>query len=134
MKVFFGCKGSSYYIMCKDFNEVYSFDTFGNMLSDKGGVSSCDNWQEVDIVSLVGVGSGSCEILCNDVKAVLTDPIMSNVATLRKMGGYLGTIFNVPHLDDKGKFNQILFVFKKGDMPKEKISKIFPNRVWNRLF
>ena len=60
-------------------------------------------------------------------------PLMDNVSVLRKESGYIGTIFNVPHEDNLGKYSQILFVYKKGNMPKERIDRIFPNRAWNKL-
>lgn len=119
--------------MCRDFEETCCFDMFGNIQNFNAGVSSCDNWQEVDVISLVGVGSSSCEMLYNGSKTLMDKPLMDNVSVLRKESGYIGTIFNVPHEDNLGKYSQILFVYKKGNMPKERIDRIFPNRAWNKL-
>ena len=115
MKVYLGNKGRNYFIMGVEgaYREVYAFNMFGNLESTTGGVSSCDNWREVEYISLVGQGN-YCEILCSSRKNRVNENMMSCVANIRGMGGYIGTIFSVPHEDELGRYNQILFVYDKG--------------------
>ena len=131
MKVFYGSKGSEFYIMCRDFNEVYAFDMFGTLSRVNGSIESCDNWQEVDYLSFVGIGNSNCELLFNNYKAELGVSLLDAIKPFRMGGKYLGTIFNVPHEDSDGRFTQVVFVYPKGTISYGDINNQFPNRYWN---
>lgn len=133
MKVYYGNKGSEYYIMCRDFNEIYVFDMFGNLCGTNGCVDSCNNWQLVDFLSFVGIGNNNCELLYNGYKAELNMNIFLAIKPFRDYGKFLGTIFNVPHEDDLGRYSQIIFVFPKGTITANIINNQFPKRLWNKL-
>lgn len=133
MRIYYGNSGRNYYIMCRDFEEIRVFDMFGNVIGDTGGVSSCSKWIEVDCISILGVSSNNCEILLNDKKATINDTIYNITSKIRARSGYLGIMFNIPHYDEVGKFNQVLFVYRKGELDKEIISKMFSVSVWKPL-
>lgn len=133
MKVYYGNKGSEFYIMCVDFQEIYVFDMFGNLSSVNGLVSSCDNWQEVDFFSYVGVSLKECEVLYNGYKTKLDIPLFNAIKPLRDKGGYLGTLFNVPHEDDIGRYNQILLLYPKGTISNKFVVNLYPNKTWSKL-
>lgn len=133
MKVLYGTKGNNYFIMCSDFKEIYKFDMFGNIESTNGLINDCNNWQEVDFLSYIGTGTNNCELLYNGYKAELGVPLFEAINPIRNYGKYLGTMFNVPHEDDFGRYNQILFLFKKGTVTNSMINSQYPNRVWTRL-
>lgn len=133
MKVFYGNSGGNHYIMCSDYNEVYSFDMFGNTLKCGGGVSSCQSWLEVDFVSIVDTSLRSCEILCNGLKASLNKPLFEVARELKDKGNYLGTMYNIKHEDDLGKYNQIIFVYRKGVLPNRYLDIKYPNLSWKTI-
>ena len=119
--------------MCKDFKEIYSFDMFGNFLSTSGTIGSCYNWVEVDFISIVSVSVNSCEVLSNGFKTVVQKPLFEVARDIRDYGRFLGTMFNILHADDIGKFNQILFVYSKGILPKDILGKKCINCIWSPL-
>lgn len=133
MKVYYGSKGSEFFIMCADFKEIYAFDTFGNLSRVNGIVDSCNNWQEVDFLSFVGIGTNNCELLYNGYKSELGIPLLEGIKPFRLRGGYLGTLFNVPHEDNQGRFTQIVIVFPTGFLCDNYINNLFPNRNWIKL-
>lgn len=135
MKVYYGTKGNSFYIMCigGGFREIYKFDMFGNLEAIDCSIESCNNWVEVDYLSYVGVSAKESEIMYNGIKAYLDIPLLEAIAPIRKYGKFLGTMFNVPHSDDFGRFNQILFIFDKGVITKDIVDKQYPDRVWRPL-
>lgn len=133
MKVYYGSKGSEFYIMCRDFEEVYVFDMFGTLSRVTGTIDSCNNWQEVDCLSFVNIGTNSCELLFNGYKAELGIPILEAIKPFRLNGKFLGTMFNVPHEDKDGRFTQIVIVYPKGTLSYDMINKQYPNRYWNKL-
>lgn len=132
METMYGCKGSELFIMDVTNKQVYAFNNFGCLSNTKGLISSCNNWQKVDVISLVGEGN-TCELLFDGFKCKLNSSIMSNVAKLRKTSGYIGTVLMISHEDEFGKYNQILFVYKKGIMSKEKVSQILGCSGWITL-
>jgi len=133
MKVYYGNKGSEFFIMCADFREVYAFDMFGNLSKVNGTIDSCNNWQQVDFLSFVSLGVKNCEVLFNGYKAELNIPILEAIQPFRVSGGYLGTMFNVPHEDSEGRFQQILMVFPRGTITSVMVNAKFPNRIWKKL-
>ena len=133
MKVYYGSKGSEFYIMCRDFNEIYVFDMFGTLCRVNGTIDSCSNWQEVDYLSFVNIGTRNCELLFNDYKAELGIPLLDALKPFRLMGKYLGTMFNVPHEDNGGRFTQVVIVYPKGTLSYNYIEKQFPKRYWNKI-
>lgn len=133
MKVYYGSRGSEFYIMCRDFEEIYVFDMFGTLTRVNGTIDSCNNWQEVDYLSFVNIGTRDCELLFNGYKAELGMPILEAIKPFRLQGKYLGTIFNVPHEDSDGRFTQILIVYPKGVLSYNYINSQYPNRYWNKL-
>lgn len=132
MKVYYGSKYKNHYIMCTDFNEIYSFDMFGNLESKVGSVASCDYWMEVDCISLVGVGN-SCEIMFNGQVSRLNTTLFGAISKLRDLGRYVGTMFNLIHEDESGKFNQVVFLYLKDLKVESIISNCFPGLVWSPI-
>lgn len=133
MKVYYGSRGSEFYIMCRDFEEIYVFDMFGTLARVNGTIDSCNNWQEVDCLSFVNVGTKDCELLFNGYKADLGMPILEAIKPFRLHGKYLGTMFNVPHEDRDGRFTQIVIVYPKGVLSYDMVNSQYPNRYWNKL-
>lgn len=134
MRVYYGNSGGQHYVMCRDFEEVYSFDTFGNLAGTKGGVSSCHSWVEVDFISIVSSTINTCEVLTNGYKCVVNKPLFEVVSNIRNHGKFLGTMFNILHSDDLGKFNHILFIYRKGVVSTSAlINAMYPNCTWNTL-
>lgn len=133
MKVYYGNKGSEFFIMCNEFNEIYVFDMFGNLCRVNGTIDSCNNWQEVDFLSYVGIGTKNCEVLFNGYKTELGIPIFDALSVFRSKGGYLGTMFNVPHEDEVGRFNQIILVYPKGTLSANMVNNEYSNRLWKKL-
>lgn len=133
MKVYYGNKGSEFFIMCNEFNEIYVFDMFGNLCRVNGTIDSCNNWQEVDFLSYVGIGTKNCEVLFNGYKTELGIPIFDALSVFRGKGGYLGTMFNVPHEDEVGRFNQIILVYPKGTLSAKMVNNEYSNRLWKKL-
>lgn len=133
MKVFYGNKGSEFFIMCVDFKEIYVFDMFGNLCRTNGTIDSCNNWIEVDFLSFVTIGVNNCEVLYNGYKAELGISLFEAIKFYRLQGKYLGTMFNVPHEDSDGKFSQVILVFPKGTLTSTMINNQFPNRLWKKL-
>lgn len=133
MKVYYGNKGSEFFIMCRDFEEVYVFDMFGNLCRTNGCIDSCNNWQLVDFLSFVSLGVNNCELLFNGYKAELKISLFEAIKPFRSYGKFLGTVFNVPHEDSEGRFTQVIFVYPKGTLKAEMINNQFPNRLWNKL-
>lgn len=129
MKVYYGNRRSSYYIMCTDFKEVYSFDMFGNLEGVVGSIDSCNSWIEVDFISIVGAGN-TCEVMYNGYVTEANMSLHECLNIFRNHGCYIGTIFNIPHKDTEGYFNQVLFVYKKGDMVSTTINSKLPNNYW----
>lgn len=125
MQTYLGFSGNNRCIMCKDYNEIYVFDFFGNFLSSNGLISSCSNWREVDVVSLVDNGVSGCEAFFNGSKMDTRTSLMNSVAKLRDYGGHITNMLTVPHEDSIGKYNQVLFVYKKGFMSSSILSRIF---------
>lgn len=115
MRVYFGSKGRNYFIMAigngtEQFKEVYSFNMFGNLENTNCSISSCDNWREVGFISLVGEDK-YCELMSNTFKGKMDDLLMLCVAKVRNRGGYIGTIFSIPHKDGDSSYNQVLFLY-----------------------
>ena len=133
MKVYYGNKGSEFFIMCTDFKEIYVFDMFGNVCRTDGYIDSCNNWQLVDILSFVQIGVNNCEVLYNGYTTELGIPLFEAIKSIRLEGKYLGTMFNIPHEDDIGRFSQIIFVFPRGTMTSEMVNRKYPNRLWKKL-
>ena len=133
MKVYYGIKGNSHFIMCQNSMEIYEFDSFGNLVSTLGTVSSCESWLEVDYLSFVGVGTSDCELLYKNLKARLRTPISTAIRPVRQYCNFLGTMFSIPHEDELGKFNQILFVFKKGEITDKMVFTQYPNVSWKTI-
>lgn len=134
MKVYFGSKGSKYFILCPEFEECYSFNMFGTLVSKEEGISSCDNWSEVDFISFVSSDTRSCELLYNSEKAVINEPLLNCILSIRKYGKYLGTAFTIEHEDSVGKYTQVIFVLNKGVITKSMLGKRFSINNWNSLF
>lgn len=107
------------------FKEVYCFNMFGTLENPNGSISSCDNWQEVEFISLVGVGN-TCEVMCNGLKSGINSMLMNCMAKVRDRRGYVGTIFSVGHEDNIGKFNQVLFIYPKGSNITSMLVQEFP--------
>lgn len=133
MKVYYGNKGSEFFIMCMETKEIYVFDMFGTLCRVNGTIDSCNNWQEVDFLSFVSTGVNSCELLYNGYTTSLNTPILEAIKPYRLVGNYMGTIFNVPHEDSEGRFSQLLMVFKKGVITNRIIISQYPNNYWNKL-
>lgn len=134
MKTYFSNKYGDYYIMCKDFDEVYSFNSFGNVVRRTGGVSSCNSWQEVGIISIVGGAFAPCEILCNGETAIIGESLVNIMCKIRDKGSYIGTVFSVPHEDDNGKFTQIIFIYPLHVNPKDIVNRIYEGVSWRKIF
>lgn len=133
MKVYYGNTGNSYHIMCTDTNEIYTFDMFGNLESTKGTIGGVYKWSEVDFISLVGTSNDSCEVLYNGYKSKLNNSLFSYMNTFRNYGKYLGTIFNIPHEDDLGRYNQVLFLYSKGTLEPAVVDKVLQVTNWTKL-
>lgn len=133
MKVFYGNRGSEFYIMCSDFREIYVFDMFGNLCRTNGTIDSCNNWQQVDFLSFINIGVKSSELLFNGYKSELNIPLFEALKPFRLNGRYLGTMFNIPHEDEEGKFQQIVLVYQKGTITSSMINNQFPKRCWKKL-
>ena len=129
MKVYYGKKNSSHFIMCTDFKEVYSFDMFGNLEGIIGGIDSCNSWIEVDFISIAGIGN-TCEVMYNGYVSEIKMSVFECMNIFRSYGKYLGTILNIPHEDSEGHFNQILFIYKKGTMSSHTVNSKLPNNYW----
>jgi len=133
VKVYFGSKSNKYYILCPDFNECYVFNMFGTLERKDGSIGSCDSWTEVDFLSFVSIDGGKCEMLFNDEKVVINESIQSCAMKIRKVGGYLGTMFTVSHSDDGGSFTQVCFVARKGTNTKGILEGNFVLKEWKKL-
>lgn len=135
MNCYFGSSGGSYLVMCNDngVRDIYRFDKFGSLLSVEGLVSDCGEWFEVDVVSIIGVGSSRCEILYNDSKIIVDEPFHNVLVHLRSFGKHLGTFFNIKHSDNLGSFTQVLFVYMKNSFTKTDILGKYAGGNWIKL-
>jgi len=133
VKVYFGSKGSRYYILCPDFSECYSFNMFGTLESSEASISSCSNWVEVDFISFVNTGGNKTELLFNDSKTVLNKSLLDCTSAIRDKGNYLGTMFTISHKDSEGMFTQVFFVAHKGLFTKRMLEERFSIDVWDSL-
>ena len=119
--------------MCPEFNEIYSFNTFGTLESASANVGSCDNWVEVDFISFVSTDMKVCEVLYNDSKAMVYKSLFDCTSFIRKYGNYLGTMFTISHEDSIGKFNQVFFVAHKGVIRKSILERGLAIKEWKNL-
>ena len=42
-------------------------------------------------------------------------------------------MFNVPHEDEVGRFNQIILVYPKGTLSAKMVNNEYSNRLWKKL-
>lgn len=133
MRVYLGGKSGNYFIMCRDFSEIFEFDSFGMQIGQQGAVSSCDNWQEVDFISVVSQTGDSCEILYDDYKSKISVNMIKVVERLRKYGHYLITLFTIPHKDEFGRFTQVIAIYQKGSINNKIVKSLFPEALWSKL-
>ena len=132
MECYFGSSKGDYVILCKDgdYRDVYRFGTFGNLIDTCGSIADCNTWYDVDIVSIVGVGTKRCEVLFNESKVVVDEPLMNVLVKVREFGNYLGNIFTIQHEDDLGKFTQVIFAYHKGSFTKRMILGKYSEGEW----
>ena len=133
MKVFYGSNSGNHYIICKESQEKYVFDSFGNYLNSKASINDCNNWVEVDYISIVNVGVNDCELLYSNHKAVLGIPMMVALKRLMDLGNYKETVFSIKHNDDLGVYHQVIILFPKNVSINSFIELLFPNKLWTPL-
>lgn len=129
MDTYFGVKGNNSYLINKTSNstDVFVFDsTLGNLVNTNGTVAECTKITPAEIISVIPVyqkSSSYCEVYMNGYKKVFQVNPTIAIYNLRKVGGMLGTIFRVNHLNENKLklFSQLLIVKPKGSIKLEDI-------------
>ena len=131
METYYGVKGNNSYLINKtaDKTEVFVFDsTLGNLVNTKGTVAECTKITPCEIISVIPVyqkSSSFCEVYMNGYKKVFQVNPTIAIYNTRSIGGMLGTIFRVNHLNENNikLFSQLLIVKPKGAIKLEDIDR-----------
>lgn len=128
MQEFYWVSGNLHYIYSKDFNEIRSFNSFGE-LQDEGMPTRCSNMLSVDILSILGEsGKKYSEVYFSGKTSEVNKGYLDVYSALDKIvkkESYL--VYKVSH----GKnVVQILLVLVKNTSTIEQISSVIECSDW----
>lgn len=137
MNVLYSVAGNQHYIADMGSGEIAVFDSFGKNLGMNGSISSLRSTIKVDVLSIVDRGNKrQCEMMYKDRKITVDERLFNCVASIRQLGGYLGTMFYIQHKDESGSYTQVIFLYNQGALAEDTVyNKIKDNIIgkWENL-